>query len=324
MHMASSVNQTIGNRLVFEDSIDVPAPVSEVYRRWTDFQHFPDFMENVEAVQPLGNNRYHWRARIFGVKQEWDAEVTDQQTNSRIAWRSTSGPFNQGSVNLIQLGGGDTQVRLRLEYEPPAGQAGRALDQITQTTRREVQEDLYNFRRLFTGTGGMEGIERGGSTSVPGLLGRMAIPAALGIAGGIAGYSLERNARQAEAVSRMRGLVEQPAAIAGWLFTAGSAASIIASAALRLRRDKTNSLFVGQWAPTLFEAGILARLVGSRTTRTPLQTAGTSWGFTAASLGAVIASAVLHARGTRNDGLFVGQWAPTLLNVAILARLIDR
>ncbi|HEV2404824.1 MAG TPA: SRPBCC family protein, partial [Ktedonobacterales bacterium] len=98
--------QTTGNRLVFEDSIQVEAPIGEVYRRWTDFQRFPTFMENVEEVRPLGNDRYHWIARIFGVKQEWDAEVIDQQPNSRVSWRSLSGPYNQGTVSFSQLGTG--------------------------------------------------------------------------------------------------------------------------------------------------------------------------------------------------------------------------
>jgi uncharacterized membrane protein len=318
--------QTTGNRLVFEDSIQVEAPIGEVYRRWTDFQRFPTFMENVEEVQPLGNDRYHWTARIFGVKQEWDAEVIDQQPNSRVSWRSTSGPYNQGTVSFSQLGTGSTEIRLRLEYAPPLGKTGQALDKITQVTKREAMQDLNNFRKLLTGQQDESIFAEGEkvSSSVSGLLGRVLIPAALGVGGGIAGYLLERRAREANPSTHTISPVETPAATAGWLFTAASAASVATSAALRMRGDRKNSLFVGQWAPTLLTAGILSRTVGHRGIRTPLNTAGTSWGFAAATLGAIATSATLHARGRRNDGLFVGQWAPTFLSAALLARLFDR
>ena len=281
--------QTTGNRLVFEDSIQVQAPIGEVYRRWTDFQRFPDFMSNVEEVRPLGGDRYHWVARIFGVKQEWDAEVIDQQPNSRVSWRSISGPYNQGTVSFSQLGTGNTEVRLRLEYAPPLGKAGQALDQITQTTKRETMEDLNNFRKLLTGQRDEYMFQEGEKiTSGPaGLLTRVMVPAAAGIAGGLIGYNLEKRARESHPILGNTSPVETPAATAGWIFTAASAASVATSAILRMRGDRRNSLFVGQWAPTLLTAGILSRTVGHRGINTPLNTAGTSWGFAAATLGSI-------------------------------------
>ncbi len=326
MTQASPVNSATGNRLVFEDSIEVPAPVGEVYRRWTDFTRFPDFMENVEQVQPLGGNRYHWIARIFGIKQEWDAEVTEQQTNSRVSWRSVSGAYNAGTVSFSPLGPDRTEARLRLEYTPPGGQAGQTMDKITQTTRREVTEDLKNFKKLYTGgiIGGQDLMEAGeqGAGFAP-LLGRLVVPIAAGAAGGVIGYTLERNNRVSNRLMA-QSPVEPIAATAGWVFTGASAASVLTSAILRSRGDQRNSLFVGQWAPTLLTAGILARAIGHRGIRTPLNTAGTSWGFAGATLGSIATSAILHARGRRNDGLFVGQWAPTFLATALLARLFDR
>src|SRR5262245_32907366 len=77
MTQTSPVEQLTSNSVVLEDSIEVPAPVNDVYRHWSDLPRFPEFMANVEEVQPRGGNRYHWVARLFGVKQEWDAEVTE-------------------------------------------------------------------------------------------------------------------------------------------------------------------------------------------------------------------------------------------------------
>lgn len=49
-----------------------------------------------------------------------------------------------------------------------------------------------------------------------------------------------------------------------------------------------------------------------------------SWSVLGASLGSVIASAFHHVRGKRNDGLFIGQWAPTLMIGSSLVRLLNR
>jgi hypothetical protein len=155
----------------------------------------------------------------------------------------------------------------------------------------------------------------------------MAAPLAAGALGGVAGWWLEKNNTSRRIIRKIPTpltRVETPAAVTSWIFTGATAASVIVSAGLRLRRDSTNALFVGQWAPTLLEAGILARVVGHRGVRTPENTAGVSWGFAGASLGSVIASAALHGIGQRQDGLFVGQWAPSLLGASLFARLFDR
>src|SRR5215470_13789186 len=136
MPQTGAVEQ-VGKRLIFEDSVEVPAPVDEVYSRWSDFTSFPEFMSNVEDVRNLGGDRYHWVARIFGTKAEWDAKVTDQDTNRRIAWHSTSGPYNAGTVLFTPAENGKTEVRLRLEYAPPGGRAGQLLENNTQVTEKE-------------------------------------------------------------------------------------------------------------------------------------------------------------------------------------------
>jgi len=62
-------------------SIDANVPVRTAYTQWTQFEDFPHFMEGVKAVQKLGARRFHW-------KEEWDAEITEQTPDQRIAWRS--------------------------------------------------------------------------------------------------------------------------------------------------------------------------------------------------------------------------------------------
>ena len=49
-----------------EQSIDVNVPVRTAYNQWTQFEEFPRFMEGVEAVRQLDQQRLHWRANIGG------------------------------------------------------------------------------------------------------------------------------------------------------------------------------------------------------------------------------------------------------------------
>lgn len=313
--------------LAFDDHIEVPAPVAEVYRRWTDFARFPDFMQNVKEVRPLGGGRYHWVASILGAKQEWDAEVTDREENQRISWRNLNGATNSGTVTFQPLPNNQTRVQLHLEYTPPGGAVVKNLDKLTQATKREVKQDLENFARLIRGER-----DYGAGEKMPGvgtIATALAIPLATGAIGGLTAYYVERNQQP---VTRRFGWptktttepVELPARIASWVLTGAGVASIIASATFRARGDRTNALFVGQWVPTFFGSGILARMIGHSGVNPPLATSVASWALTGASAGAIASSAISHLRSQRHDGLFIGQWAPTFLAGALFSRLIHR
>ncbi len=327
MQTSSTERTLTGNALAFEESVDVPAPVAEVYRRWTDFSRFPEFMRNVESVRPLGGGRYHWVARILGTKQEWDAEVTEQQENQRISWRNVNGAPNAGTVTLQPLPNNQTRVQLRMEYTPPGGMIGQKLDKLTQATRREVREDLQNFRRLITGER-----KRAAEEEMAGMgqvLSALALPIATGTVGGTVAYFVERSqhpvrSRMLRRRARLVSPVTQPAAVASWILSAASEASVIASAILRARGDRTNALFVGQWAPTFLGGSILARMVGHRGVKPTLGASVASWALAGATAGSILGSLITHLRGQRQDGLFIGQWAPTFLNWALVSRLINR
>jgi uncharacterized membrane protein len=329
MAQVSPIQQATGNALVFEDSTEVPAPINEVYNRWNNFQRFPEFMKNVEEVRPLGDNRYHWVARIFGVKQKWDAEATENEPPRRISWRSITGPYNSGTVNFTSLGDNRTQVRLHMEYAPPGGKVGQVADQLTQTTKREVHEDLENFRKAITGepigTKGMiQGMQQQTTSGLGTVLGPLTVPIASSVAGGIAAYMIGKRLRESRAYAKATSPVALPNAAAGWALTGAAAASVLGSAALRSRGRTSDALFVGQWAPTFLGMGILARILGHRSVQTKLPTSVTSWTYVASSLGSIATSAMLYARGRRDDALFVGQWVPTFLSAALFTRLFNR
>jgi uncharacterized membrane protein len=113
---------------------------------WTDWEHFPRFMSNVEQVTRSGDMT-HWKAKIFGTTQEWDARIVETTPNQRVAWQSTTGSTNNGVVAFIPADG-TTEVLLAIDYDPPAGLVGDAVDAVTNTMDKNVEEDLQNFKQL--------------------------------------------------------------------------------------------------------------------------------------------------------------------------------
>src|SRR4051812_25720894 len=74
-----------------EKSVEVHVPVHTAYNQWTQFEEFPRFMPGVKEVKQLDDTHVHWHAEIWGKDKEWDAEITEQIPDRKIAWRSISG-----------------------------------------------------------------------------------------------------------------------------------------------------------------------------------------------------------------------------------------
>ena len=101
-----------------EKSIDVEVPVRTAYNQWTQFESFPRFMEGVESVHQLDDTHLHWKASIGGKTLEWDAEISEQIPDKRIAWHSLQGARNAGVVTFHRLADERTRVMLQLDYDP--------------------------------------------------------------------------------------------------------------------------------------------------------------------------------------------------------------
>jgi uncharacterized membrane protein len=142
-----------------ERAIDIAAPVQMVYQQWTRFEEFPRFMEGVEEVRRLDGKRLHWVASIGGSRKEWDAEITDEIPNQRIAWRSERGEFNTGSVTFQPLPHDGTRVMVRLAYAPQ-GLMERVGDALGLVSRR-IEGDLERFKQFVEGHGRETGAWRG-------------------------------------------------------------------------------------------------------------------------------------------------------------------
>jgi uncharacterized membrane protein len=126
----------------------------EVYRFWRDLANLPTFMKHLESVQVTGDNRSHWKATGPGGKTvEWDAEIVEDQPNTRIAWRSLEGSDidNSGSVQFERAPGGrGTLVRVELRYTPPGGVVSTTLAKLFgEEPGQQVDDDLRAFKQVL-------------------------------------------------------------------------------------------------------------------------------------------------------------------------------
>ena len=141
------------------ESIEVEVPLSTAYNQWTQFEEFPRFMEGVESVRQLDASRIFWKADIGGKTVEWQAKITEQVPDMRVAWRSVSGAKNAGSVTFDRLGDQRTRVHLDLEYEPE-GLVENVGDFLGLVSRR-AKGDLERFKEFIERRGFETGAWRG-------------------------------------------------------------------------------------------------------------------------------------------------------------------
>ncbi len=137
-------------------SVTVNRPVEDLYAFWRDFENLPQFMNHLKSVKVMdGNgNRSHWVANApAGQTVEWDAEIINEQANRLIAWRSLPDAqiANAGAV-MFQPASGNrgTEVKVELEYNPPAGVLGALIAKLFgEEPEQQIDEDLRRFKQYM-------------------------------------------------------------------------------------------------------------------------------------------------------------------------------
>lgn len=144
---------TDGQGIRVRKTININAPVEEVYQLWSNFENFPRFMANVESIRPMSNNRSHWVVKgPAGSTVEFDSIMTENIPNDRIAWETTpdSTVKNQGHVVFRPEGQRRTQVSVNMTYMPPAGVAGAAVAALFgKDPKTQMDEDLARLKTLL-------------------------------------------------------------------------------------------------------------------------------------------------------------------------------
>jgi len=151
-------NDANGSSAIIE-AIEVNVPDSVAYNQFTQFEDFPQFMKSVKEIRQLDDKRLHWKANVAGEDKEWDAEITEQIPDKRIAWRSIGGVRNGGVVTFHKISDNVTRVTLQMDYEPEGvlEKIGDALGAV----RIETRSNLANFKELLEKRGSETGAWRG-------------------------------------------------------------------------------------------------------------------------------------------------------------------
>lgn len=140
-------------------SVDVKTYVTAAYNQWTQFEDFPKFMDGVEEVTQVGDRHLHWRVKIAGVEREFDATITEQVPDTRIAWKADGETRHAGVVDFHKLDMETTRVDLQLDMEPE-GLVETVGDKLGVVERR-VKKDLERFKELVEAQSHPTGAWRG-------------------------------------------------------------------------------------------------------------------------------------------------------------------
>lgn len=141
------------------ESVDVNVPVRTAYNQWTQFEDFPNFMGGVTEIRQLDDKTTHWKTNINGVKREFDAKITEQLPDERVAWTTTEGTHQAGVVTFHRIDENTTRVTCQMDFDPDGvvEQAGDKLGFLD----RQVKSDMKHFKEFIEQRGGETGAWRG-------------------------------------------------------------------------------------------------------------------------------------------------------------------
>ena len=138
--------------VIVEDAILIYRPVSEVYSYWRSLENLPRFMEHLVDVKVIDRFHSHWVARgPLGVTVEWNAEVINDIPPTLLSWKSVgqSDVVSAGSVRFKASGERATLVKVKLQYDPPAGKFGATVAWLFgEDPQHQIAEDLRRFKQI--------------------------------------------------------------------------------------------------------------------------------------------------------------------------------
>ena len=133
------------------ETIEVEAPVQDVFAYWSNFENFPNVMQNVEEVHMIDRDTSHWRVKgPLGKSVEFDAKTTEMDPNRGIGWNTEDGEvMTSGEVRFQETAPDRTRIEVTMNYaDPPGGKVGEVAAEVLQNPEREVREALQSFAEI--------------------------------------------------------------------------------------------------------------------------------------------------------------------------------
>ena len=130
------------------ESVDVNVPVTKAYNQWTQFESFPQFLSFVEKIDQIDDTHTHWKVKIAGAEREFDATITEQHADERVAWNSTGGEENHaGVVTFHKLSDTSSRVTVQLDWEVTG--LVEKVGAVFGVDDAAIKKDLKNFKEFI-------------------------------------------------------------------------------------------------------------------------------------------------------------------------------
>ncbi len=142
------------------ETIDVNVPIAVAYNQWTEFEDFPKFLDFVESITQVTDTLTEWKGKIGGIEREFEAQITEQHRDERVAWNSTGGQVDHaGVITFHKLSDSETRLTVQLDWEAKGllEKAGAALG----VDKHAIKKDLDNFKQFIEAKGTDSGGWRG-------------------------------------------------------------------------------------------------------------------------------------------------------------------
>ncbi len=134
-----------------QESIEVQAPLEDVFSYWSNFENFSNFMSNVEEVRMTGEDTSHWSVKgPLGKSVRFDAKTTQMDPERGIGWNTVGGEvMTSGEARFEEVAPGRTRIEVTMNYsDPPGGKLGEAVANVLSNPERNLREDLQNFAKI--------------------------------------------------------------------------------------------------------------------------------------------------------------------------------
>jgi uncharacterized membrane protein len=136
-----------------QKTINIEAPVDQVFDYWSHPENFPDFMTHVHEVRRIGDGLYRWSVGgPAGILVQWDAQITDLDFNKLLAWKSLPGAIvgQTGATQFRSNPDGSTRIDVKMSYHPPAGVLGHAIAELFGLDpKHEMDDDLMRMKSFI-------------------------------------------------------------------------------------------------------------------------------------------------------------------------------
>jgi len=142
------------------ETIDVSVPVSVAYNQWTQFESFPKFLDEVQSITQVTDTLTEWKVKVGSVEREFEAVITEQHPDERVAWNSTGGEVDHaGVVTFHKLSDSETRITVQLDWEPRG--VFETLGATLGVDNHAIKKDLRNFKEFIEAEGNADGAWRG-------------------------------------------------------------------------------------------------------------------------------------------------------------------